>query len=79
MYLSSILHIILLVQPGSRAAAGNSTALLSAAQHNGVLVEIAGTLHGHSYGAGLLTHVVAEGTAEDKACLRAGTVWLLHI
>lgn len=67
MYLSSILHIILLVQTGSSAAAGNSAALFSAAKHNGVLVEVAGALDCHSYGAGLLAHIVTERTPEEKA------------
>lgn len=39
-YLSSIFYIVLLAWVGSNGAGGGGAALFSAAEHNGVLVEV---------------------------------------
>lgn len=58
-YLSGVLHVVLLVGPSAGAAGGNGAALFGAAEHDGVLIEVTGSLHGHSHSSGLLAHVVA--------------------
>lgn len=65
-YLSGVLHIVLLARAGSHAAGGGGTVLLSAAQHDGVLVQVSCSLHRHGHCARLLTHIVAEETSEDE-------------
>lgn len=64
-YLPSIFHVVLLSRSGSDAARGGGAALFSAAEHDGVLVEITGSLHGHRHCAGLLTHIVAVVPIEE--------------
>lgn len=59
-YLPGVLHVVLLARLSAHAAAGGGAGLLRAAQHDGVLVEVAGSLHRHRHRAGLLAHVVAE-------------------
>lgn len=58
-YLPGVLHVVLLARPSAHATAGGGAGLLRAAQHDGVLVEVAGSLHRHPHRAGLLAHVVA--------------------
>lgn len=65
-YLSGVLHVVLLAGPSAHAAAGGGAGLLRAAQHDGVLVEVAAPLHRHRHRASLLTHVVAAGAKGAK-------------
>lgn len=61
-YLSSVLNIVLLSRARAYAGGGSGSALLCAAQDDGILVQIARPLNGHSHGASLLTHIIAAGT-----------------
>lgn len=65
-YLSSIFHIVLLAGPGPDAAGGGGAALLGAAEHDGVLVEVARSLHRHRHRAGFLAHIVAVEPSEEE-------------
>lgn len=64
-YLSGIFHIVLLAGTRPGAAGGLGAALFRAAEHDGVLIEVPGSFHRHGDRASLLTHVVAEGSAEE--------------
>lgn len=65
-YLPGILHIVLLARPSAHATAGGGAGLLCATQHDGVLVEVAGSLHRHRHRAGLLAHVVAAERIKNE-------------
>lgn len=65
-YLPSVLHVVLLARPCAHTAAGGGAGLLRAAQYDGVLVEVASSLHRHRHRAGLLAHVVAAGSEVEK-------------
>lgn len=58
-YLSSIFHVVLLARKRADGAGGGGAALLRAAEHDGVLVEVSCSLHRHRHRAGFLTHIVA--------------------
>lgn len=64
VYLAGILYVVLLAGPQAHAAAGGGAGLLRAAQHDGVLVEVAAALHRHRHRAGLLAHIVAVGVKQ---------------
>lgn len=61
-HLSSIFHVVLLAGTSPHTAAGGGAALLCAAEDDGILVEVACSLHGHGNRSSLLAHVVAAKT-----------------
>lgn len=58
-YLSCMLHVVMLARLRASGRGGGGSSLFSAAQHNGILVQISCPLYGHCHSARLLAHIIA--------------------
>lgn len=56
----------MLAGPRAHAGGGGGGALLGAAKHDGILVEVPRPLHRHCHRAVLLTHIVARKEKEAE-------------
>lgn len=57
-----MLHVVMFARLRANSGGGAGSSLLSAAQHDGILVQISGPLYGHCHSARLLTHIIAAHT-----------------